>query len=194
VFVSDLGYNARDSGRIFWRCAHQDFTLTSDVLDSDKPLTVEYALTRAELLRTTMESLRAAPAFRNQIAKLAAIVTGAVFILRAAISRTLSPVDVGVAVACGLGFVVLVPFGIAIRGKTGRRSLSVSRGGMATTIGRISREYSWSAVKAVSASGENVVVALANGNAFFVPRRAFVDVAQRREFVARIENGLLNKL
>ena len=72
---------------------------------------------------------------------------------------------------------------VFIRGKTAERTLSVSELGISTGIGLISAQVPWSKVRVISDAGEYVLIARTNGNAFFIPSRAFTGPSQKVQFI-----------
>jgi hypothetical protein len=75
---------------------------------------------------------------------------------------------------------------IFIRGKTDERTLCVSEQGIETEIGAINAQIPWRKVGVVRDAGQYVLIARANGNAFFIPSRAFSGPDQKAQFLNEI--------
>ncbi|HTU33258.1 MAG TPA: YcxB family protein [Candidatus Acidoferrum sp.] len=110
----------------------------------------------------------------------------AALVIRAAILHSFTPMDTLIAVAWGLGWVVFLSIWVTIRGKTAKRTLTVSAHGISTEIGRIKAQIPWAKIKSVADTSKFVLIARTNGNAFFVPNRAFSSPDLRNEFFAKV--------
>ena len=151
-----------------------------------EPLTIKYALTRSEILRSFV---RSAVESRKYLATILAYAVGIAvfgFVLGWSPSRSLSANDGIRALAFGLGFLVLMPLWTFVRGKTATRTLTASRDGISTEIGRLKAQIPWSKVKTVTDTSRFVLIARTNGNAFFVPHRAFSSPVQRNLFLTSV--------
>ncbi len=104
-------------------------------------------------------------------------------LLRAMLLRSVSPRDVIIAAAWAVGYLLFLFFWMFIRAKTSRRTLKVSRGGIWTEIGRIRKQYEWKQIREITDTRQFILLALTNGNAFFIPQRAFSGVEQREHFL-----------
>lgn len=151
-------------------------------------LTVEYGLTRREIFLSFLCSLAQSAQFRRTMLLYAVAAALAALVIRAAVLRSFTPMDALIAVAWGLGYLVLISVWVTIRGKTAKRTLTVSCGGISTEIGRIKGKIPWTKVRSVSDHSKFVLIARTNGNAFFVPNRAFSSPGQRNEFLAKIRD------
>ncbi|HEX4004366.1 MAG TPA: YcxB family protein [Candidatus Acidoferrales bacterium] len=151
-----------------------------------EPLTIQYALTRSEILRSFLRSVLESPRYLATI--LACAVGIAVFqlVLELSSSHSLTARDWIQALAWGIGVLILMPLLIFVLGKTAIRTLTVSRDGISTEIGRLKGQISWSKVKTVTDTSRFVLIARTNGNAFFVPHRAFSDSEQRNLFLTSV--------
>lgn len=161
-------------------------------MDNEKAqsLTVEYALTRSELVRSYLGSLIKSPKFRRTIV-LYSIVFGIFNLLPRAIpARTIAARDVIGATAWAVGFFVLLPVLIVIFAKTARRTLTISPEGISTQIGRRSGKVPWSKMGNLTETPGFVLIAGTSGNAFFVPDRAFSGAKHRDHFVTEIKRWM----
>jgi hypothetical protein len=149
-------------------------------------LTIEYALTRREIFLSFWRSLAQSPPFRRIFLFYAAAAAVTALVTRAAILRSFTTVDVLTAVAWGLGCIVLLSVWVTIRGKTSKRTLTVSSEGISTEIGRLKSQTPWAKIKSVDDISKSILIALTNGNAFFTPNRAFLSPDHRNEFLAKI--------
>jgi hypothetical protein len=152
-------------------------------------LTIEYALTRGELVRGFFHSLGSSGRFRIVILRNAAVLGVFVFLLRAAIMRSVTFQDVLIALAFALGALFFLPLLMFISGKTAKRTLTVSSEGISTEIGSLKGKVPWRKIKVVSDTGQFILIANALGNAFFVPSRAFSGPEQRALFFSEINRS-----
>jgi hypothetical protein len=88
---------------------------------------------------------------------------------------------------------IFLPVMLFIRGKTSKRSLTVSSEGMSTEIGSIKGQIPWHKVKVIVGTDRYVLVSRANGNAFFIPSRAFSGPEHQAEFVTKIQGWVNNQ-
>jgi YcxB-like protein len=82
------------------------------------------------------------------------------------------------------GFILFFPIILALLGKTSRRSFTMSPEGISTQIGSTSGQISWQKVQIVSEQRDYILIARSNGNAFFIPSRAFLSTDQKHLFFA----------
>ena len=155
-------------------------------VSSQNSLTIEYALTRREVLLSFLRSLAVSPRFRRAILLYAAAVALLVSLIRTSILRSFTATDALIAVCSGAGYLVFISVWITLRGKTSKRTLTISSRGIATKIGRLKAEIPWSKIGSIADTSKFVLIARTNGNAFFVPNRAFSSPEQRGEFSAKI--------
>jgi YcxB-like protein len=157
------------------------------VLWEQVSMTIEYALTRTEIVQGFFRSLASSPKYLLTILLYALTMSGIVLVSRGAFSRSLTLTDaISAALAAG-GFFIFLPAMLFIRGKTTRRSLTASSEGMSTEIGSLKGQISWRKVKVIVGTDRYVLVSCANGNAFFIPSRAFSSPEYQAEFVAKIQ-------
>lgn len=151
-------------------------------------MTIEYALTRVEIVRGFLRSLGSSPRYLVTILCYALVMSGIVLVGTGAFSRALTLRDAVTAALAAGGFILFLPVMLFIRGKTSNRSLTVSAEGISTEIGSLKAQIPWRKVKVISETDRYVLVARANGNAFFIPSRAFWDPEQKAAFVMQIKH------
>jgi hypothetical protein len=157
--------------------------MSSDKMVEEHEITVEYALTRGEVAGGLLRSVAQSPKYRGKIL-LYSVGTGVFTLLfHGRVSRSVTPRDVMIAVGWTIGFLLVLPLGMFIRAKTAKRTLKVSRGGIWTEIGRSRKQYAWKKIGEVTDTRQFILIALTNGNAFFIPHRAFPGVEQREQFL-----------
>jgi len=159
-------------------------------MDEEQSVSVEYALTRREIFQSFVRSVSASPKYRGTILLYAALVGVMALALRATASRSFALKDAIIAAASAAGFLVFISIWVTIRGKTARRKLTISRDGISTEIGTMKGRVPWGKVRVVTDTTKFVLIALTNGNAFFIPNRAFLDLKHRNQFLARIEDWM----
>ena len=161
-------------------------------MDEDKTqsLSIEYALTRGEIFRAFLQSAAGSPRYLLTII-LNSVTFGVITLLfRAAPLARLTMRDAISALTWTLGLLLLMPLWIFIRAKTDRRTLTISRDGITTEIGRHNGKVPWPKVKIITETPRFVLIARTNGNAFFIPDRAFSGVDQRQHFVTEIRRWM----
>jgi len=156
-------------------------------------MTVKYALSKFEISRFFVHSLARSP-------RLLLITLG--FSLwpglgwlwvSGAISRGITAKDGTVALGLTLGACCFLALWISLRGKTAQRTLTVTEEGIHTEIGQFKSKVPWEKVKSIDDAGSFVFIVRSNGNAFFVPNRAFSGAADRQRFLSEIrrwQNGM----
>ncbi len=147
-------------------------------------MTIKYALTRAEIVRFFLLALSKSPRLLI-VVLIASLWPGLVFLgTIGALSRSLTVTDARVAFECTIGAFCFIVLWIYLRGKTDERTLSVSEPGISTAIGSLTGQVPWKKVRTVSGMGRYVLIVRSNGNAFFIPSRAFSGPDQQAEFIA----------
>jgi hypothetical protein len=146
-------------------------------------MTIEYALTRVEILRGFFGSLRASRKYLITILTYSLVVGSMVPLGRGALSRPLRPNDIVSFLGGVVGFMLFLPLMLFIRAKTSSRSLTISAVGISTTIGSLVGDIFWRQIGAVEEGDAFVLIARTNGNAFFIPDRAFSSPEERVKFV-----------
>jgi hypothetical protein len=157
--------------------------MSPDKMVEEHAITVEYALTRGEVAGGLLRSLAQSPKYRGKILLYSVGIGVFTLLYRAALTRSVTPGDVMIAVGYGVGFLLVLPLGLCIRAKTAKRTLKVSRRGIRTEIGRSREQYAWKKVGEVTDTRQFILIALTNGNAFLIPHRAFPGVEQREQFL-----------
>ena len=89
-------------------------------------------------------------------------------------------------IAATLCCVVLLPLWPQIRFKPQVRTIELDESGYKTSIGRLSGNRRWSAIRSVHDDGNTVVLTTRQGNAMLIPYRAFGDGIDREQFVADV--------
>jgi hypothetical protein len=87
----------------------------------------------------------------------------------------------------GLGLFFLFPLILRLRTKKDRRTLSIQPDKISSQIGRLSGDVPWVKVDSLYVTDEHIFIIGKNMNGFAIPRRAFVDDAQRQEFIRSCE-------
>ncbi len=154
----------------------------SDGFSIGVKMTIEYSLARKEIARNFARSMAPSPIFMRKILLYAVgfgliqlLITGALHqhtILHNVLSLFIY----------GTCFLLFFPFIIALLGKTSRRSLTISSEGISTQIGTMSEQMPWKTIQLVTEQIDYVLIAKWNGNAFFIPARAFQDSEQKNQF------------
>ena len=147
-------------------------------------MTIRYALTRTEIVRSYFRSLSSSPKYLLRVLLLSLGV--GVFTLVSRGARTLTGGDIGYALAWAIGLFLFMPFWLFVRGKTSERTLSVSEAGILTQIGKLNGEIPWKSVSLVDDGGDFILICRIGGNAFFIPNRAFARGEQREAFLQEI--------
>lgn len=157
--------------------------MNSTSIPETRSLTIEYALTRSEIFQSCWRSIARSPKFRNTIL-LYSIAIGLITpFLRMLFSEPLRARDLVGAALWAAGVFLFIPFWMFIRGKTAKRTLTVSPDGISTEIGRIKGQIPWSKIRMVTETPQLILIARTNGNAFFIPNRAFSEPDQKVEFL-----------
>lgn len=151
-------------------------------------LTIEYALTRSEIFRWFWPSIARSPKFRN-IILLYSIAIGLITpLVGVFFSQPLRERDLFSAALWAVGFFLFVPLWMFIRGKTAKRTITASRDGISTEISRIKAQIPWNKVRTVTETPQFILIAHTNGNAFFIPNRAFSGPDQKGLFLTAVRN------
>jgi hypothetical protein len=150
-------------------------------------MTIKYALTRVEIVRTFFQGLGSSPRFLAMILIYSAALGVFTMATRGAFSRPLTSLDIIVALAWMAGAFVFMPLWPFVRGKTDVRTLTVSPEGISTEIGSTKGKVPWSKVKLITNTSRYVLIVGATGNAFFIPSRAFQGPDQQAQFTTQIE-------
>ena len=146
-------------------------------------MTIEYALTRTEVVACFFLSLRSSPRY----AAFLVISVLALFIIVPQASEGFAhPFTMREAGSDVLGlvctFLLVLPLAVFMRAKTSIRSLTISPEGIATEIGSLQGRVTWQKIKIVLEREDYILIVATTGNAFFIPRRTFATPEQKGEF------------
>ncbi|HEV2464357.1 MAG TPA: YcxB family protein [Acidobacteriaceae bacterium] len=153
-------------------------------------MTIEYALTRTEIVQGYFRGLKASPKFLFIVLFYFAVLAILILASTGAFSRPLTLVDAIIFVAIVVGSIPLLSLVLFVRAKTSKRSLTISPEGISTSVGKLQGQTPWRKIKVVSVTDEIILIAGANGNAYFIPNRAFSSPGQRSEFVDKVRNWM----
>ena len=153
-------------------------------------ITIEYALTRREILWSFLQGLAESPKFRTKILLFSAAIGMSGLLPKAILSRSLTLKDTIDAAGWAVGSIAFIALGVSVFGKTARRTLTISPNGISTEIGRLTGQVPWNKVKEVTECTQSVLIVGRNGNAFFIPNRAFADLDHRSQFLAEIKRWM----
>jgi len=146
-------------------------------------MTLTYALKRTEIVQFFLKGLGKSPKFLLTIL-IYSFCPGLIFLEASkGFSRSFTTGDFNTICEWMIGTFCFMVLWVFIRGKTAERTLSVSELGISTGIGLISAQVPWSKVRVISDAGEYVLIARTNGNAFFIPSRAFTGPSQKVQFI-----------
>jgi signal transduction histidine kinase len=81
----------------------------------------------------------------------------------------------------------LFPLMLRLRTKKDKRTLSIQPDMLSTQIGKFSGDVPWARVDRLYVTDEHIFLIGKNMNGFAIPRRAFADETQRKEFVGLCE-------
>ena len=98
-------------------------------------MTIKYALTRTEIVRSYCQSLASSRKFLAMIVIYSVTLGLLPLLLSGSFSRSVETHDLIVAFAWMLGGFTFMPVWLFLRGKTSERTLTVSQGGILTRIG-----------------------------------------------------------
>jgi YcxB-like protein len=160
--------------------------MSSNVAAAENQITIDYALTRGEVARSYVRAIRESPEYLRRVITMAAVVGLGQMCLRALFSRRLGGPEILSAVIVFAVILALLPIALFLTAKTDRRTLAISPAGISTSIGKRSAHIPWSSVKIVRNAGTFILVARTNGNAFFIPDRAFANPDDRARFLEQM--------
>lgn len=159
--------------------------MTSETATS---MTVKYALTRSEIAISYLRSLVASSKFRTKIILYSLAPAVLNLLITLFFERTLTRADL-LDAAMFAGFVfILFPVELFVLGKTAERTLTISKDGISTVIGKKRGQISWKKISILSESPQFILIADVNGNSFFIPNRAFPAVEDRQFFMTELRN------
>jgi hypothetical protein len=153
-------------------------------------LTIEYALTRREAFQFFLGSMAASPKYRRTILFLSGVIGTFGLAFQIILDRSLTLSEVIIAFGWSVGFLIIFPLFLLIRGRTTKRTVSISRGGLYTEMGQLKGQIPWARIGVVTDTPQFVLIARTNGEALYIPARAFSGLAHRSQFLAEIRNWM----
>jgi Mn2+/Fe2+ NRAMP family transporter len=147
-------------------------------------MTIEYALARAEVVRSFYESVKASPKYRMTIAIYALVIGVVVVIASGVLSHPTGTVVATKFLYGVVGYILFLPIVLFVRAKTSTRSLTISEAVISTKIGSLTGEVPWEVVRVIEAGDSFVLIGRTNGNAFFIPDRAFHSPEEKTRFLS----------
>ena len=156
----------------------------------EESLSVQYTLTRGEVLRSFLRSVAESPKYRRTMILYSFVIGVSTLLIRVTPLRSATVKDALVALAVSVGILVFIPLWIFVRAKTAQRILTISRDGISTEIGRLRGQIPWDKVKIVKETPQFVLISRSNGNAFFIPQRAFSGSEHQRRFVSALTDWM----
>ncbi|MGH9595841.1 MAG: YcxB family protein [Edaphobacter sp.] len=144
-------------------------------------MTIEYSLTRTEIVRGFFRSL-SNPRFLFTVSCYALGMGIVVLVSTGAFFRPLVLRDAYTLLIAAAGFMVFLPIFLFIRAKTAKRSLTISPEGISTEIGSLKGDILWKQVKVISQGRDFILIARTGGNAFFIPVLAFSGLEDKNSF------------
>jgi len=96
--------------------------------------------------------------------------------------RTATPGEVVRALGVALLSILWLPLYPLLRFKPQERTLTIGPAGIATSIGKLSKELPWSAVGGLESEENRFYIVAKTGNMFIVPSEAFASQGDRAEF------------
>jgi YcxB-like protein len=154
-------------------------------------MTVEYTLSRGEVVKGYLYSWKYLPSFRYQMLILALGIGLLVVFERWLLTGGVRASDLRVGMFWGVGLFLFMPIWFALRNKRQRRRLEVSDAGIVMVMGGRTMSVPWSALSTVSDAKEFVIIARRNMNAFYIPKRAFTDDHERARFLESARMNLM---
>ena len=104
--------------------------------------------------------------------------------------HSLTRTDWIIALAWGLASFLVLPLVLRLRTKKDKRTLSIQPDKLSTRIGALSGDVPWAKMGELYTTDEYIFLVGKNMNGFAIPRRAFVDDAQRNAFIRLCEQYL----
>ena len=146
-------------------------------------MTINYSLTRFEIVRTFVAVLPQSPRIFT-VVFIASAWPGIVLLFsKHEFSSGLSVWDFLAALIFTAVTFFLLLLWVFLRAKTKERTLTISEQGIHSEIGRIKADYPWTKVKQIKDVGQYLLFVSRTGNAFFIPNRAFTSPHARTEFL-----------
>ncbi|HEY5056607.1 MAG TPA: YcxB family protein [Acidobacteriaceae bacterium] len=154
-------------------------------------MTIQYALTRREIVSSFFKSVFSSGKYRTTIL-MYCLVIGGLGALRAIESHAGTKSILAHFASGVVAFAIFAPAFLFIRAKTAMRSLTISSDGISTQIGQISGALLWNQVRVIHESPSSILIGRTNGNAFYIPDRAFANPEQKAEFARLAKQWALN--
>ena len=131
---------------------------------------------------------------RNHSLKLALVFYGwpialALLVLsqRRSPNHPLTVADGFIALIWGVVFFFFFPLFLRLRTKKDKRTLSIQPDELSTQIGKRDGHVPWAKVDSLYVTDDHIFLIGKNLNGFAIPRRAFLDESQRKEFIRLCE-------
>ena len=152
-----------------------------------RPLTIHYSATPDDVGALYSYALRHSWRFRLTLAAYSGV-PALIWLLGS--GRAPKRMDAVLSAIVALLVFALIPLLAKWRTKTDLRTLSISPGGIDTTIGKLAGAVPWSKVHAIWDAGQHIFVLGKNLNGMAIPNRAFADPGQRTHFLAAAQQFL----
>jgi hypothetical protein len=102
-------------------------------------------------------------------------------------SHSLNLADWTIALVWGVVIFFLFPLILRLRTKKDKRTLSIQPDRLSTQVGKLSGDVPWIKMDSLYVTDDHIFLIRKNMNGFAIPRRAFVDETQRKEFIRLCE-------
>ena len=146
-------------------------------------MTINYSLTRFEIVRTFVAVLPRSPIIFTVVFIASAWPGFVLLFSKHEFSNGLVIWDFFAALIYAAVTFLLLLIWVFLRAKTKERTLTISEQGVHTEIGKIKADYPWTKVKQIKDVQQYLLVVNRAGNAFFIPNRAFTSAQARTEFL-----------
>ena len=146
-------------------------------------MTINYSLTRFEIVRTFVAVLPRSPIIFTVVFIASAWPGFVLLYSKHEFSNGLVIWDFFAALIYAAVTFLLLLIWVFLRAKTKERTLTISEQGVHTEIGKIKADYPWTKVRQIKDVQQYLLVVNRTGNAFFIPNRAFTSAKARTEFL-----------
>jgi hypothetical protein len=102
-------------------------------------------------------------------------------------THSLNLADWTIALIWGVVIFFLFPLILRLRTKKDKRTLSIQPDRLSTQVGKLSGDVPWIKMDSLYVTDDHIFLIRKNMNGFAIPRRAFVDETQRKEFIRLCE-------
>jgi hypothetical protein len=102
-------------------------------------------------------------------------------------THSLNLADWTIALIWGVVIFFLFPLILRLRTKKDKRTLSIQPDKLSTQVGKLSGDVPWIKMDSLYVTDDHIFLLRKNMNGFAIPRRAFVDETQRKEFIRLCE-------